>query len=127
MRRPRCTASRASHAFNGTAFQYDHRPIEVRTGERVRLWLLNAGPAGVMSFHVVGGQFDTTYAEGAYLLKDGRDAFGSQSGGSQALALTPGQGGFVELTLPEAGTYPFVSHDMPTAENGAHGLLKAVP
>lgn len=115
------------YSFNGTAFQYDHRPITVRTGERVRLWLLNAGPEGTMSFHVVGGQFDTTYREGGYLLKDGVDAFGTESGGSQALALAPGQGGFVELSLPEPGHYPFVSHDIPTAENGAHGILEAVP
>jgi len=114
------------YTFNGVAFQYDHRPIEVEVGKRIRLWLLNAGPTGAMSFHVIGGQFDTTYAEGGYLLKDGRDAFGSVSGGSQALSLAPGQGGFVELTLPEAGTYSFVNHDMPLGENGAHGLFRAV-
>ena len=31
---------------------------------------------------------------------------------------------FVELVLPEAGTYPFVSHVMSDAEKGAHGLLR---
>ena len=111
------------HTFNGMAFQYDHRPLAVRTGQRVRLWLLNAGPAGVMDFHVVGGQFDTVYAEGAYLLKNGKDAFGGASGGSQVLALQPGQGGFVELTLPQAGHYPFVTHIMADAEQGAHGVI----
>ncbi|HEX2857717.1 MAG TPA: multicopper oxidase domain-containing protein [Propionibacteriaceae bacterium] len=113
------------YTFNGIAFQYDHRPLVVPVGRRIRLWLLNAGPVGVMDFHVVGAQFDTVYLEGAYQLKNGRDAFGDSSGGSQVLALQPGQGGFVELTLPEAGHYPFVSHLMADAERGAHGVIVA--
>ena len=46
------------------------------------------------------------------------------TGGAQVLGLLPAQGGFVELTLPDAGTYPFVSHLMVDAERGAHGLLE---
>jgi nitrite reductase (NO-forming) len=102
--------------FNGYANQYDHRPLAARVGERVRVWVLAAGPNRGASFHVVGGQFDTVYAEGAYLLRPG-------AGGSQALALTPAQGGFVELTFPEPGHYPFVSHLMIDAERGAHGTF----
>ena len=119
--------SPAFYTFNGTAFQYDHRPLEVRAGRRIRIWLLNAGPAGDMDFHVVGGQFDTVYVEGAYQLKNGRDAFGDTAGGSQAVALQPAQGGFVELTLPEAGHYPFVNHIMADAEKGAHGVITVLP
>ena len=102
--------------FNGYVNQYDHRPLTAAVGERVRIWVLDAGPNRSTSFHVVGGQFDTTYAEGAYLL-------GRGEGGSQALALAPAQGGFVELTFPEAGRYPFVSHVMVDAERGAHGYV----
>ena len=82
--------------LNGYANKYDHRPLPARVGERVRVWVLDAGPNRATSFHVVGGQFDTVYAEGAYLLRRGH-------GGSQSLALQPAQGGFVELTFPEAG------------------------
>jgi len=39
----------------------------------------------------------------------------------------PAQGGFVELVLPEAGDYPFVSHFMIDAERGAHGVLRVAP
>ena len=42
----------------------------------------------------------------------------------QALALAPAQGGFVELTFPEAGNYPLVSHVMVDAERGAHGIIR---
>ena len=36
----------------------------------------------------------------------------------------PAQGGFVELTFPEAGHYPVVSHIMVDAERGAHGVVR---
>ncbi len=39
------------------------------------------------------------------------------------LGLFPAQGGFVELTFPQAGHYPFVSHIMSDAERGAHGII----
>ncbi|MFD1826492.1 MULTISPECIES: multicopper oxidase domain-containing protein [Mumia] len=106
--------------FNGFANQYDHAPLSAQVGERVRVWVLDAGPNRPISFHVVGGQFDTTYAEGDYLL-DRRD---DGDGGAQALSLGPAQGGFVELTFPEPGTYPFVSHVMVDAERGAHGTFE---
>ena len=103
--------------FNGIASQYDHRPLTAKVGERVRIWVLNAGPNRGTSFHVVGGQYDRVYFEGNDLLNGG-------PGGAQSLALAAAQGGFVELTLPEAGNYPFVSHVMVDAERGAHGILR---
>ncbi|MDN5764860.1 MAG: multicopper oxidase domain-containing protein [Humibacillus sp.] len=109
--------------FNGYANQYDHQPLTARVGERVRIWVLDVGPNRPTSFHVVGGQFDTVYVEGAYRLQRGR----AGQGGSQALALAPAQGGFVELVLPEAGHYPFISHLMVDAERGAHGVLTVGP
>ncbi|WP_206448398.1 multicopper oxidase domain-containing protein [Agrococcus sp. KRD186] len=107
-------------AFNGYARQYEHAPLAARVGERVRVWLLDAGVARPSSFHVVGGQFDTTWAEGDYLL----DAREGGDGGAQALALQPAQGGFVELVFPEAGHYPFLSHVMIDADRGAQGVFE---
>jgi len=110
--------------FNGLANQYDHAPLEARVGERVRLWVLDVGPNRPSSFHVVGGQFDTVYLEGRWTL-GGPDPVGQDgTGGAQVLGLLPAQGGFVELELPEAGHYPFVSHLMVDAERGAHGILR---
>jgi nitrite reductase (NO-forming) len=106
--------------FNGYPMQYDHQPLRARVGERVRFWVLAAGPNRGSSFHVVGGQFDTVYREGAYDLRRG-------SGGAQALGLFPAQGGFVELTFPEPGHYPFVTHAMSDAERGAHGVVRVTP
>jgi len=102
--------------FNGYADQYRYRPLDAHVGERVRVWVLDAGPDRSAAFHVVGGQFDTTFLEGDYLL---RDDGSTGTGGAQALALQAGQGGFVELAFPEKGTYPFVNHVMLDAERGA--------
>lgn len=106
--------------FNGYANQYVYRPLEVAVGERVRVWVVDAGPNRPSAFHVVGGQFDTVFSEGDYLLRDGGS---TGTGGAQALALQPAQGGFVELVFPEAGDYPFVSHIMSDAEKGASGTF----
>jgi nitrite reductase (NO-forming) len=104
-------------AFNGYANQYAYTPLTATVGERVRVWVLDAGPNRPSSFHVVGGQFDTVYLEGSLRLTP--DA----PGGSQALGLQPAQGGFVELTFPESGDYPFVTHIMSDAEKGARGIF----
>lgn len=106
--------------FNGYAWQYRHEPLAARTGERVRIWVLDAGPNRPSAFHVVGGQFDTVYREGDWVLRDGGS---TGTGGSQVLALQPAEGGFVELTFPEAGTYSAVSHVMGDAEKGAGGSI----
>ncbi|MRH28877.1 multicopper oxidase domain-containing protein [Microbacterium sp. SYP-A9085] len=103
--------------FNGYANQYDHAPLTATAGQRVRIWVLDAGIDRSTSFHVVGGQFDTVWSEGRYLVDRAKDT------GSQALGLMPAQGGFVELTFPEPGHYPFVSHFMVDAERGADGVF----
>ena len=113
--------------FNGTANQYAERPLAARVGERVRFWVLAAGPNRGSSFHVVGAQFDTLWAEGGYLLRDGVGPLGGRAGGSQVLDLAVAQGGFVELTPHEPGRYPFVTHAMADAERGARGVLRVTP
>ena len=106
--------------FNGHANQYLFAPLQARVGERVRFWVLDAGPNRASSFHVVGAQFDTVFKEGAYLLR--RDDPGS--GGSQALDLASCQGGFVETVFTEPGRYTFVNHSFAQMERGARGLIR---
>ena len=113
-------------AFNGRAFQYSAHPLQARAGERVRFWVLNAGPNQSLSFHVVGTQFDTVWTEGAYSVYRGASTDGITQGvtGAQVLTLLAAQGGFVELVPPEPGHYPFVNHQMSFAEKGASGMLE---
>jgi nitrite reductase (NO-forming) len=92
----------------------------VEPEERVRVWVLDAGPSENSSFHIVGTIFDTVFKEGTYLIEpDGRRA------GSQALDLQPAQGGFVEFTFDEAGLYPIVTHKFANVGKGALGLFQA--
>ena len=109
--------------FNGHATQYKAKPLQVKKGERIRVWVMAAGPNHGTSFHVVGSQFDTVYKEGGYLMRRGADAFGSRDGHSQALDLAPAQGGFVEMQFLESGTYTFVNHSFSEMERGAAGKI----
>ncbi len=98
--------------FNGYGFQYQKEPIVVKRGERIRMWVLNAGPSIWSAFHVIGTVFDKTVVENV----EGRDA--------QTINLAPSQGGYVEFTLDEEGTYPFVTHAFGDAVKGGIGVLK---
>lgn len=106
--------------FNGHANQYVHEPLTARVGERVRIWVLAAGPSRGISFHVVGGVFDTVFAEGEYLLRPDT----ATGGGAQALHLGAAQGGFVELVFDEPGTYTAVNHVFADMERGARALIE---
>ena len=104
--------------FNGYVAQYAHRPLAASAGQRVRFWVLNAGPNRTSAFHLVGTAFDTVYREGRWQLRP------TDPGGAQVLDLVPAAGGFVETVLPEPGHYPFVSHVMVDAERGARGVVE---
>ncbi len=98
-------------AFNGYANQYKAAPIAVKRGERIRLYVLNAGPSKWSAFHVIGTVFDRTVVEGAV----GHD--------SQTVNLAPSQGGWTEFTLAQEGNYPFVTHAFGDMVRGAAGIL----
>ena len=107
-------------AFNGVPFQYKAHPIHIKTNERVRVWVMDAGPNLATTFHVVGTQFDTVWREGAYTIRGG----GSGGGWGQVLALGAAEGGFVEFTPLEAGHYAFVNHALSLAEKGQLGVFE---
>lgn len=99
-------------AFNGFASQYLKRPVPVKRGEQLRIWVLNAGPSLPSAFHVIGSVFDRVWSEG-----DSR-------GPAQTMSLAPAEGGFVELSLDEEGTYPFLTHAFGDMVRGAVGALR---
>ena len=106
--------------FNGYFNQYKFAPIRVEPNERIRVWVLDAGPSENSSFHIVGTIFDHVYKEGQIILQPDE-----QRGGSQALDLQPAQGGYVEFTLAEKGFYVIVTHKFANASKGALGLFQA--
>jgi nitrite reductase (NO-forming) len=106
--------------FNGVANQYKDAPLKVGTGERVRIFVLDAGPNIDSSFHIVGTIFDTVTKEGIHLVKGNEGSWGSQ-----AMDLSPAQGGIVEFTTAEDGLYPIVTHAFNFVGRGALGLVQA--
>jgi len=70
-------------AFNGYVNQFDDALIRVRVGQRIRVWVADAGPQRTTSFHVLGTQFDTDFKERARLLRPGN----AEHGASQVLDL----------------------------------------
>jgi nitrite reductase (NO-forming) len=106
--------------FNGVANQYKDHPLEVGTGERVRVFVLNAGPSVDSSFHVVGTIFDTVIKEGVSLTRDNPGGYGAQ-----AVDLAPAQGAIIEFSTAEDGLYPIVTHAFNFVGRGALGLFKS--
>jgi nitrite reductase (NO-forming) len=106
--------------FNGVANQYLDNPIQVGTGERVRIFLLDAGPNIDSSFHIVGTIFDTVTKEGIHLVRNNAGSWGSQ-----AVDLSPAQGAIIEFQTAEDGKYPMVTHAFNFVGRGALGLFQS--
>ena len=121
--RPNVTAAMAKNAsyvaFNGRAGQYKSHPLMVDVGDRVRIFVVNAGPSFRSDFHIVGAVFDRVYPDGTP-----RNALERVQ-----TASIPAGGGAVFETVFERGAsgeglYPFVTHAFADAEKGAVGIIQ---
>ena len=101
-------------AFNGRPSQYIKEPIRVKVGDRVRFWVVDAGPTHPCHFHVVGEQFDTVYLGAPP---------GNAIRGVQTFGVPAGGGMCFELVCDIAGEFPFVNHGFGHGQKGAMGLL----
>lgn len=111
---------KASHVvFNGRAFQYKDHPVQVEVGDRVRFFVMNAGPSLRSDFHVVGTIFDRVYPDG-----NPRNAMESV----QTWSVPAGGGAVFETVFEEGksgeGVYAFVTHAFADAHRGAVGLIQ---
>ena len=100
--------------FNGRPNQYLKDPIRVKVGDRVRFWVVSAGPSHPCSFHVIGQQFDTVYLG---------EPPGNALHGVQTFNVAPGGGMVFELSCDFAGEFPFVNHGFGHGQKGAIGML----
>jgi nitrite reductase (NO-forming) len=104
--------------FNGIAFQYNDHPLTAKVGQRVRLYVINAGPNLGSAFHIIGGMFAAVYPDA--------DAKHALSGVS-TYPIAPGQGVVFDAIITQAGKYPIVDHYMRNMEIGAAGALEVTP
>ncbi len=105
--------------FNGRAFQYKAHPLQVNEGDRVRLFVVNAGPSYNSDFHIVGAIFNRVLPDGDpdHALRD-----------VQTYVVPAGGGAVFETVFQKGGSgeglYPFVTHSFADAEKGAMGLIQ---
>lgn len=105
--------------FNGRAGQYMKHPLKVDVGDRVRFYVVNAGPNFNSDFHIVGAIFDRVYPDGnpAHALE-----------GVQTYPVPAGGGVVFEAVFNKdasgEGLYPFVTHSFADAEKGAVGMIQ---
>jgi nitrite reductase (NO-forming) len=105
--------------FNGRAFQYKAHPLQVNEGDRVRLFVVNAGPSYNSDFHIVGAIFNRVLPDGdpGHALHD-----------VQTYMVPAGGGAVFETVFQKGGSgeglYPFVTHSFADAEKGAMGLIQ---
>jgi nitrite reductase (NO-forming) len=104
--------------FNGRPSQYIREPIRVKVGDRVRFWVVAAGPNHSSAFHIVGEQFETVYLGAPP---------GSAIHGVQTFSVPAGGGMVFELVCDVPGEFPFVNHAFGHGEKGAVGILVVEP
>jgi nitrite reductase (NO-forming) len=104
--------------FNGIAFQYNDHPLTAKVGQRVRLYVINAGPNLGSAFHIIGGMFDAVYPDA-----DAKHALR----GVSTYPIAPGQGVIFDAIMAQPGKYPIVNHIMRDMMIGAAGELEVTP
>jgi nitrite reductase (NO-forming) len=102
--------------FNGRYNGMVENPLPAKPGERVRLFVMNVGPANTSSFHVVGTIFDRVWIDGNPE---------NQMRGMQTVLLGSSSGAVVEFMIPQAGNYVMVDHHFANASQGAIGIIAA--
>lgn len=94
--------------FNGkVGSMMDENALQAKTGEKIRLFIGNAGPNLVSSFHLIGAVFDNVYVEGGTLLNHNVQTTLIPSGGAT----------IVETQIDVPGTYVFMDHSIFRAAN----------
>jgi nitrite reductase (NO-forming) len=103
--------------FNGSVGSMTgEKALKAKVGETIRLFVGNAGPNLISSFHIIGEMFDVVYGEGG--------PFPTHET-IQTTLIPAGGAVIVELKVEVPGTYMLVDHSIFRAMNkGALGMLE---
>jgi nitrite reductase (NO-forming) len=100
--------------FNGRPNQYISAPLEAKLGDRVRFYVVAAGPTFDSAFHIVGEQFDRVYIGAPPT---------SFIEGIQTFRVPAGGGMIFEFIADVEGDFPCVNHAFGHGQKGAIGFL----
>lgn len=89
--------------------------LKAKVGETVRLFVSNAGPNLVSSFHIVGEHLDKVRVGGGSLVNEN----------VQTTLIPAGGATIAELKLDTAGRYSLLDHSIVRVEKGAIGQIVA--
>lgn len=108
-------------AFNGIPFRYDPvhdtnatQTLEAKPGERVRIYLVNAGPNDFTGFHPIAGIWDKVYPSG-----NPKNVLTQV----QNYTVAPGDAATFDIISPVEGANALVNHSMRSALSGAIAIL----
>src|SRR5690625_7963794 len=82
-------------------------PLRAKAGDRVRLYLLNAGPSGTSSFHIIGAILARVWYEGSVE---------NEWRGMQTVLLGASNSAVMEFIVTEAGSYTVVNYEFADVE-----------
>ena len=105
------------YTVNGVAFHYMHHPIKIKTGEPVRIYMINMLEFDIVNnFHLHGNVFKY-YSTGTdlnhYELTD-------------MITLSQAERGVIEFTYDLPGMYMFHAHKIEFADKGWNGFFNVV-
>ncbi|MUT68690.1 multicopper oxidase domain-containing protein [Paenibacillus sp. NEAU-GSW1] len=105
------------YAVNGYAFAYQSRPIKVKAGELIRIYLSNFTEFDLINSFHLHANFFHYYATGAD--PEARPQY------TDTIMQCQGERGIVEVVFPEAGRYMFHAHQSEFTELGWMGFFEA--
>ena len=101
--------------FNGrTGALVGEGQLNAKVGDKIRLFIGNAGVAKISSFHVIGEIFDTVYPEAA---------ISNPLKNVQTTLVPAGGASMVEFKVDYPGNYVLVDHALARIDRGAWGVL----
>ncbi|NOQ17022.1 MAG: nitrite reductase, copper-containing [Methyloprofundus sp.] len=101
--------------FNGrTGALVGDGKLNAKVGEKIRLFIGNAGVAKISSFHIIGEIFDSIYPEAS---------LNSPINNIQTTLIPAGGASVVEFQVDYPGNYVLVDHALTRVDRGAWGVL----
>lgn len=101
--------------FNGRTKSLMEEPLKAKVNDWIRIFVGNAGPNQILSFHIIGVIFNRVYKEGDLVSEPAKNI--------QTTLIPAGGAAVVEFQVFVPGNYLIVDHSIFRINKGALGLL----